>query len=242
LQVVHPWFRPDIPDLSCLAAFISRCQRAWVPLLVLGVRSGPHSPALEDLENTDLIREETIVVGLVQAGILLPNATFLNLGSHWKAIAIDENRRIASSFTTLSGEFIHALQTQTVLASALAPGRFEVVDPEWLDRGRRFECRNGTGRTMFGVRLLEQVFRIGPTALSSFLLGAIVESDLTSMERASALRGPIVITATGAAPNAWQRILETTGRTSQHLAADIVEQEFVRGLIRLFDLRQAHRG
>jgi 2-dehydro-3-deoxygalactonokinase len=211
--------------------------------LVPGVRSGPHSPALEDLENTDLIRgEETIVVGLLQAGILSPNTTFLHLGSHWKAIAIDENGRIASSFTTLSGEFIHALQTQTVLASALPPGRFEEVDPEWLDRGRRFEYRNGTGRTMFGVRLLEQLFRIGPTALSSFLLGAIVESDLTSMERASALKGPIVITGTGAAPKAWQRILETTGRKSQHLAADIVEQEFVRGLIRLFDLRQAHRA
>ena len=208
--------------------------------LVPGVRSGPPSPVLEDLENTDLIRgEETIVVGLVQAGILFPNTTLLNLGSHWKAMAIDENYRIASSFTTLSGEFIHALQLQTVLSSALPRGRFEEMDPEWLDRGRSFESRNGTGRTMFGVRLLEQIFGIGPAALSSFLLGAMVESDLRGMERAGFLKGSISIIGEGAAPEAWQRILETTGRKSEHLAGAVVEQGFARGLVRLLHLHRA---
>ena len=210
--------------------------------LVPGVRSGPRLPNLDSLENTDLIRgEETIVVGLVQAGILLPNTTLLNLGSHWKAIAVDETLRIASSFTTLSGEFIHALQAQTVLASALPQGRFEELDPEWLEKGRRFESRNGTGRAMFGVRLLEQIFHIGPAALSSFLLGAIAQSDLKSMERARVLNAPIIITGEGAAPEAWQRILETTGRKTKRLAAEIVEQGFVRGLVRLFHLYQANQ-
>jgi len=93
---------------------------------------------------------------------------------------------------------------------------------------------------MFGVRLLEQIFHLGPSALSSFLLGAVVESDLRSVERAGALNGPIVITGEGAAPAAWQTILETTGRKSQRLSAEIVEQAFVQGLVRLFDLhRQA---
>jgi len=209
-------------------------------VLVPGVRTGPHAPALEDLENTDLIRgEETIVVGLLHAGILSPNTTLLNLGSHWKAIVIDENSRIASSFTTLSGEFIHALQTQTVLASALPQGRFDSLNPEWLERGRRFETRNGTGRTMFGVRLLEQMFHVDPAALSSFLLGAIVESDLNSMERAKVLKGPIIITGAGAPPQAWHSILETTGRKTTRLTAEVVELAFVRGLVRLFHLHRA---
>ena len=211
--------------------------------LVPGVRSGPQPPALEDLEHADLIRgEETIVVGLLRAGMLLPNSTFLNLGSHWKAIAIDENSRIASSFTTLSGELIHALQTQTVLASALPQGRFDVVDSQWLDRGRHFQSRNGASRTLFSVRLLEQIFRIGPAPLSSFLLGAIIESDLRSMDRANVLQGPIFISGSGAAPRAWQSILESTGRKSALLAQETVEQSFVRGLFRLFDLHQARRS
>jgi 2-dehydro-3-deoxygalactonokinase len=205
--------------------------------LVPGVRSGPPSPTLDDLENTDLLRgEETLVVGLLQAGILSENTTLLNLGSHWKAIAIDKDRRIASSFTTLSGEFIHALQTQTVLATALPQGRLEEVDPEWLERGRNFERRNGIGRAMFAVRLLEQIFHIGHTALSSFLLGAMVESDLRGMNQAGVLKDPIIIIGSGAAPEAWRTILEATGWTTKLCETETVEKAFVAGLVRLIHL------
>ena len=221
--------------------------------LVPGVRTGPVSPSLQQLQDTDLMRgEETMIVGLLEAGLLSPNSTFLNLGSHWKAISIDDTGRIASSFTTLSGEFIHVLQTHTVLASALPQGRLEALDPEWLERGRRFERQNGTGRSMFAVRLLEQVFQIAPSALSSFLLGAVVESDLNSMDRLGILNGPIVVAGTGSASEAWCRILESTDRNPTLLSQDTLERCFVAGLIRLFRLsgydmrngatRPAHRN
>jgi 2-dehydro-3-deoxygalactonokinase len=207
--------------------------------LVPGIRSGPLAPSLEELDQTDLLRgEETVIVGLLQAQILPQNATLLNLGSHWKAIRIDEQCRIASSYTTLSGELIHALQAQTVLASALPQGRFDELDLEWLEGGRRFENGNGIGRSLFSVRLLEQIFHIGPIALSSFLLGAIVESDLRSMEKANHLKDPIVITGAGAAARAWQSILQTTGRASKLCDSEIVEQAFVRGLVRLLNLHR----
>jgi 2-dehydro-3-deoxygalactonokinase len=205
--------------------------------LVPGVRSGPVSPTLKDLESTDLLRgEETIVVGLLQLGILSAGATLLNLGSHWKAIAIDPQSRIASSFTTLSGEFLHALQTQTVLASALPQTRMEDVNREWLERGREFENRNGAGRAMFAVRLLEQLFHVAPPALSSFLLGALVESDRIAMERASILKDPIVITGTGAAPKAWNHVLVSTGHRIESGPPEIVDQAFTKGLLRLSHL------
>jgi 2-dehydro-3-deoxygalactonokinase len=207
--------------------------------LVPGVRSGPDSPALEDLANTDLLRgEETLVVGLLHEGILSANSTLLNLGSHWKAIAIDQQARIASSFTTLSGEFIHALQTQTVLASALPQGRLEDVDLPWLERGRAFANRNGTSRAMFAVRLLEQIFHVATPAAYSFLLGAIVESDLNSMDRAQALKPPVLIVGTGAVPHAWRYFLESMGRPCKFCGPDVVERAFALGLLRLIDLHQ----
>jgi 2-dehydro-3-deoxygalactonokinase len=210
--------------------------------LVPGIRTGPPSPSLEDLDQTDLLRgEETVIVGLLQAQILPQSATLLNLGSHWKAIRIDEQFRIASSYTTLSGELIHALQAQTVLASALPQGRFDELDLQWLERGRRFQNSSGMGRSLFSVRLLEQIYHVGPIALSSFLLGAIVESDLRSMEKAKQLKDPIVITGAGAAARAWQSILQTTGRTSKLCDSEIVEQAFVQGLVRLLDLRRAQQ-
>jgi 2-dehydro-3-deoxygalactonokinase len=223
VRALHKFSNPDVADLPIY--------------LVPGVRSGPASPSLDDLGQTDLIRgEETVIIGLLQAGILARNATLLNLGSHWKAISIDEQNRIASSYTTLSGELIHALQAQTILASALPQGRLQDLDMEWLERGRRYQAANGLARSMFSVRLLEQIFRVDQTALSSFLLGAIVESDLRGMEKAGKLAGQIIITGTGAAPQAWQRILDAIGRPSAYCDAEVVEQAFVRGLIRLVDL------
>jgi 2-dehydro-3-deoxygalactonokinase len=224
VRALHKFASPEVSELPIY--------------LVPGVRSGPSSPSLDDLAETDLIRgEETIIIGLLQAGILARNATLLNLGSHWKAISIDEKSRIASSYTTLSGELIHALQAQTILASALPHGRLEELDTEWLERGRRYQAGNGLARSLFSVRLLEQIFRVDQAALSSFLLGAIVESDLRGMEKAGRLAGQIILTGTGAVPRAWQRILHATGRPSAHCDADVVEQAFVRGLIRLVDLR-----
>lgn len=205
--------------------------------LVPGVRSGPASPSLKDLDETDLLRgEETVVVGLLQLGSLSAGGTLLNLGSHWKAIAIDQQSLIASSFTTLSGEFLHALQTETVLASALPQTQMEDVDPEWLERGREFENRNGSGRTMFAVRLLEQLFHIAPPGIYSFLLGALVESDRRSMDRATILKDPIVITGTVAARKAWHHALASTGHRVQCCAPEILDQAFTKGLFRLFHL------
>jgi 2-dehydro-3-deoxygalactonokinase len=231
-------------DLAYALHKFSDAKISGLPIyLVPGVRSGPDSASLEDLADVDLVRgEETLVVGLLKAGVLAANRTLVNLGSHWKAIVIDEERRIARSFTTLSGELVHALQRQTVLASALPEGRLEEIDEEWLEKGRRFERDNGMGRAMFGVRLLEQIFRVGPTAASSFLLGGVVESDSQSMERAGALKGPIVITGAGAAAKAWETVLKAAGRRTTRCDGELTEQAFVGGLVRLFALHQEQRG
>ena len=54
-------------------------------------------------------------MGLVANGLAPLPGVVLNLGSHWKAISLDENGRIVSSVTSLSGEMIHAVQTTTIL-------------------------------------------------------------------------------------------------------------------------------
>ncbi len=54
--------------------------------------------------------------------------TVLNLGSHWKAIQVSESGQITRSWTTLSGELLHAIMTQTILASAV---------PLWAPRCHR---------------------------------------------------------------------------------------------------------
>jgi 2-dehydro-3-deoxygalactonokinase len=210
--------------------------------MVPGVRTGGLSPHFDDLQNVDLMRgEETTLVGLVLAGTLPARGTFLNLGSHWKAISLDENHRIHSSHTTLSGEMIHALQEKTILASALPRGRFETLETEWFEKGRKYQAEAGMGRSLFSVRLLEQVFHADRTQAASFLLGAVIASDQAGMEKSCRLGPRVVIAGLGAAAEAWRIALERTGRETVLCTLEEIESGFLRGLQHLYRTHRTFR-
>jgi 2-dehydro-3-deoxygalactonokinase len=205
--------------------------------LVPGVRTGGVTPELAKLHHIDLIRgEETTVVGLMLDGVLPRGASFLNLGSHWKIISIDRNGRIAASRTTLSGELIHAIQEHTILASALPRGRFLTLKTEWFERGRAYQADEGLGRSLFSVRVLEQIFHIDTLEASSFLLGAMIESELTAMQDSGKLGEHIVIGGMGAAAEGWAAVLAEKGKSCVCCGQEQVEAAFVLGLQRIFQI------
>src|SRR5262249_23441578 len=141
-------------------------------LLVPGARSGPRGCDQETVGTTDVMRgEETLVIGLSALSLLKPRSTLLNLGSHWKAIQFDQFSRIASSVTTMTGELIHAAQTQTILASSVPQSRPDVIDRTWLEAGMREQRRSGLARALFCVRLLEQGSDGSAAQRLSFLIG-----------------------------------------------------------------------
>ena len=67
----------------------------------------------------------------------LVGGTLLNLGSHWKAIGLDAQGRIAASVTSLAGELIHVAQTETILASSVPHERPQGIDRPWMESGMR---------------------------------------------------------------------------------------------------------
>lgn len=207
--------------------------------LASGVRTGSAEPDIAELSELDLIRgEETLCVGLHSIGKLGPESTLLNLGSHWKAITLDKDGRIASSFTTLSGELIRAIQQQTVLSSALPQGRFVDLDLHWLEQGCEQQTFSGLSRALFCTRILEQRFKLTPLQLSSFLLGAVVGSDLAASVKNKKLANEIVITGEGAAVEAWKHLLEAKGFAASICNPATIESAFVAGLLQLATLRK----
>jgi 2-dehydro-3-deoxygalactonokinase len=156
LEIDHVLAPAGEEELARSMRQLSNPQITDLPIwLVPGVRTGPAKPEIADLSDVDVIRgEETLCVGLQRLGILGPHSTLLNLGSHWKAITLDEHGRIASSFTTLSGELIHAVQKHTVLSSALPQDRFTELDFHWLEQGRAQQEMSGLSRALFCVRIL----------------------------------------------------------------------------------------
>ena len=100
--------------------------------------------------------EETAAIGLHLLGWLPAGGIVLSLGSHWKAIHVDRDGRIVSSVTSLGGELLDVVTSQTVLAGSLPRQWPTTFDDAWVDEGVHEAQRSGYARALFCVRLLEQ--------------------------------------------------------------------------------------
>ena len=188
--------------------------------------------------------EETLCVGLTELGLLKGPAALLTLGSHWKAVRIDELDRIASSLTSMSGELIHAAQTQTILASAVPREKPASIDRQWMEAGMEEQRRSGLPRALFCVRLLEQKSDSTPDQRLSFLAGAFIASDLDALIEKGALSSghPLVITGGGALAQAWQHALSQASIPAMVLSEFEVERGMLAGLRSIVEKGSAKYG
>ena len=216
--------------------------------LVPGVRSGADRTVPAEVGATDVMRgEETLCLGLAASGLLGPGSTLLNLGSHWKLIRLDAETRIESSVTSLSGELIHATQTQTILAGSVPGSRPEVIDPDWMRFGMAEQRRSGTARALFCVRLLEQRSTSTPEERLAYLIGVYIAADLDAMlGRGLMVPGETIVIAGGEAlAAAWATALAEHSIGARLLTDGEIEHGLLAGLraiaasaIRFDDLKQ----
>lgn len=199
--------------------------------LVPGVRTGARGAQPWDSGTLDIMRgEETLCIGLLETGILAPGATLLNLGSHWKAIAIDGEGRIEKSFTDLSGELMLAAQTHTVLASAVPDQRPTHFDLEWVLHGVRGEKQSGLSRALYSVRMLELGAQTSALDRISYLIGSFISHTLTQLIAKSFVHDHVVVCGATGIVEAWKAALTEYGiEAKDH--AEGTETAFIRGLI-----------
>lgn len=205
-------------------------------LLVPGVRCGPVPCTYASVREADVMRgEETLCLGLLATGRLMPRSTLLNLGSHWKVINIDGHSRIASSVTSMSGELIHTTQTQTILADAVPHERLAALDDAWLRAGMEEQRVSGLARALFCVRLLQQ--RSDGTAEQrlAYLIGVYLASDLDAMLSRKLLtpEQPVAITGGGALAQAWQSVLASRSIDSSLVGDAEIETAMLAGFNRI---------
>jgi 2-dehydro-3-deoxygalactonokinase len=229
-------------DLARASVVLELPDVASVPvLLVPGVRT---SGSAADLRGDVMRGEETLVVGLIESGVMQPGDLLLNAGSHWKLIAVDAQGRVARSRTSLGGEVVHATQTGTLLTASLPEGALAAVLSEWLDAGADAARRDGLFRAMFAVRLLDQAGDTLPEQRLAWLVGACISEDVGALFR-NGLLVPglrVLVSGPGAVPAAWAHLLGREGCDPVVLAPDMVERAFVTGLWRIATLRAAIDG
>jgi 2-dehydro-3-deoxygalactonokinase len=222
IAAASKWLRfPEISDLPVL--------------LVPGVRSGPKQSAFaaDSIYTTDVMRgEETLCSGLTALSYVEPPAVVLNLGSHWKAIQLDAEGRIASSVTSLAGELIHAAQTQTILASSVPQERVTKISERWAEAGMNEERRSGLARALFSVRLLGLANQGTPEDRLSFLVGAFIASDMDSLIARGMLESDtqVVIVGGSGLAEAWRSALKANSVPATVLSSSETEDALLTGL------------
>src|SRR5262252_6315623 len=218
---------PEVTDLPILLVPGVRTGRNW------GSTDSSTYCSGDSIGDTDVMRgEETLCVGLTSLGLVRPPAVLLNLGSHWKAIVVDGEARIASSLTTLSGELIHSAQTQTVLASSVIGERPEKLDYHWIEAGMKEQRRSGLPRALFCVRLLELAGQGSREDRLAFMIGAFVAADLDLFIARGVFAYNTRAAIAGSPPlaEAWRSALESMSIKAAALNPDQVDQAMLGGL------------
>src|ERR1700682_6009726 len=234
VEIPHVQAPASLTELAASSRWGDFPEVAALPiLLVPGVRSGPPQPRINLIQEADVMRgEEALSVGLLALGLAKPPAVVLNLGSHWKAIQLGGQGQIESSVTSLSGELIHAAQTQTILASAVVNKRATTIDEHWMEAGMNEQRRSGLPRALFCVRLLELANEGTPEDRLSFLIGAFIAVDLDALISRGVLARDSQVAIVGAAAlaEAWRYALTQRSISAIVLTAAEAEQALLTGL------------
>jgi 2-dehydro-3-deoxygalactonokinase len=217
-----------------------------LPLLLFpGVRCGASTGGIAATLETDLMRgEETLCLGLLEQNRLTAGTVLLNLGSHWKLIWSDAQKRIAGSRTSLTGEMIHVLQTNTLLASSVAQQPPHALDEEWAQYGYDEAARSGISRALFCVRLLHLSGQGTEDQRLSFLYGSVLQNDFAHLATHWKDRRHERLLVTGAAPLAGicRLYAERSGIPATVLVEEDREQAYLLGLRCLYRSHRDNRG
>lgn len=178
----------------------------------------------------DIMRgEETLCAGLLD--VLEPKSWVLTLGSHWKWIYIDAERRIARSVTSLAGELIHALQTNTILAASLPQERPGKFDDTWVSKGVAAGATGSFGETLFRTRLLDLSGLTTEVQRLSYVYGVVLSSEIHSAERLlSSHPGPVLVSGTGVLAEVWRKLLNELKFDVSVLPERSRDDAFLKGL------------
>lgn len=186
----------------------------------------------DTLENADMMRgEETELVGI---GDGTPNTLYVLPGSHSKLVLTDEEGRISSFSTMLTGEMIYALATATILRDAVDLS-LSSFDEKRLVEGYRYAREHGRNEALFKVRILKNLLGASPIECYSFFLGVVLSDEIDAIRSSVADR--VVIGGKSQIRNATKALLLAEGEAREIVLLDeeTVERSTTLGMIRIFE-------
>ena len=155
-----------------------------------GVKNSGGAITYENFEAMDIMRGEEVESLALLEQFPKGRCYLLVLpGSHMKFVSVDEEGRITGCLTSISGELLASITHNTIIADAV--GR-KFVEPGQYDRekvllGYETAKACGIGRACFSARILNQFAEKDQQKLANYILGAALQSDVTSVQNSTAL-------------------------------------------------------
>ena len=189
----------EVPHLTapvCMKNYQDHLIRVHLPevfskeiVLIPGIKNRlSNSESLDSLRRFDIMRgEETETYALIEQYGAGQNTIYILPGSHNKYVFVDKNSTILATSTTLSGELLNSIVNDTIVASSIDHGfpTMEHYNLEMIQYGCEMHRKEGIGRALFLTRLFDRFGKQSKYNLQNYVLGVVLESDLSALHNAS---------------------------------------------------------
>ena len=156
-----------------------------------GLKNMPDSEVtLENLDSMDIMRgEETEALALLSHIENREGCLLVLPGSHTKFVTVDASGSMTGCLTSLAGEMLAVLTEYSIVADSVkrqfVSGNF---DEAYLSAGFRAARDTSCARAAFLTRIAGQFLTKDPNQCASFLLGAVLQNDVSAIRSSKALR------------------------------------------------------
>lgn len=193
--------------------------------LIPGVRNTePDQVFLENLSGMDVMRgEETEAIALIPEISEGQGAVLILPGSHTKVIFVDSAHKIVRSLTTMSGELLQLLTQNSILADTTKKEFLSgTPDHSFLMAGyHEAKQSRSLSRAVFLTRVAGMFVNMDLVSVRSFLLGAVLENDVTVIQSewkvAEHFNEPICIAGKGPFATGLYDLLQAEGYSNSFI-------------------------
>ncbi len=158
--------------------------------LIPGLKNLPDEKVtLETLEAMDIMRgEEAEALALLSCIDNRDGCLLVLPGSHTKFVTVDRHGAMTGCLTSLAGEMLSALTQHSIVADAVQRQFVSgACDLAYLTAGFRAARATSCARAAFLVRIANQFITKDQNQCASFLLGAVLENDVSAIRTSRAL-------------------------------------------------------